>query len=152
MRAYFLRHGEADWTSPDVLRRLTDKGFKEMKDVAAGIAGLHIEPGAILTSPLRRTVQTAEIVAAALGMTIAAEPMLAPGFNPAQLAALFAKYGGADLLLVGHEPDFSGAIRALTGGEVKMPSGALARVDIIDPQAMRGQLIWLIPPKIFRTS
>jgi phosphohistidine phosphatase len=150
MRVYFLRHGEADWAGPDALRRLTDKGSNELKEVAAGMAGLRIGLGAILTSPLRRSLQTAEIIARAFGMTIVAEPVLAPGFDTAGLAALIAQYGGADLLLVGHEPDFSGAIRGLTGGDVKMPRGGLACVDITDVQALRGELVWLIPPKIFK--
>ncbi len=155
MRAYFLRHGEADWpgwTGPDDERPLTDKGIKEMKSVAAGIAGLHIELGAILTSPLRRTAQTAEIVAKALGVAAAIEPTLSPGFDTAQLSALITKYGGADLLLVGHEPDLSGAIRALTGGDVKMARAGFACVDITDLQAMRGELVSLIPPKVFKTA
>ncbi len=153
MRAYFLRHGEADWpgwTGPDGERPMTDKGIKEMKSVAAGIAGLHIELGAILASPLRRTTQTAEIVAKALGMTLAAEPTLAPGFDTARLSALITKYDGADLLLVGHEPDFSNTIRALTGGDVKMARAGLACVDIINQGTMRGELVLLIPPKAFK--
>ncbi len=154
MRAYFLRHGEADWpgwAGPDDERPLTDRGIKEMKSVAAGIAGLRIEIGAILSSPLRRTTQTAEAAAKALGMTMTVEPTLAPGFDTARLSALITKYGGADLLLVGHEPDFSGTIRALAGGDVKMARGGFACVEIIDQAAMRGELVWLIPPKVFKS-
>ena len=51
-------------------------------------------------------------------------------------------------MLVGHEPDFSQAIEALTGANVKMAKAGLARVDLADPTELRGQLIWLIPPKI----
>ncbi|MDQ1301006.1 MAG: phosphohistidine phosphatase [Chloroflexota bacterium] len=155
MRIYFLRHGEADWPAwqaPDGERPLTDRGIKELRIVAAGIADLKLEIGAILTSPLRRASQTAEIVAKALGMPTAIESALAPGFTPALLLALIEKHASRELLLVGHEPDFSAAIRALTGGDVKMAKAGFACVEIIYPQTTAGELIWLIPPKIFKTG
>jgi phosphohistidine phosphatase len=152
MRVYFMRHGEADWPNwqgADEERPLTDKGVKELKLIAEAIAGLKIEVGAVLTSPLRRCVQTAEIVARALGKTAAVESALAPGFDASQLAALI-EGRSEELLLVGHEPDFSGAIRAVTGGDVKMARAGLACIEIIDTERMRGDLIWLVPPKVFK--
>ena len=52
-------------------------------------------------------------------------------------------------MLVGHEPDFSGLIRALTGGIVKIGKGGVARIDL-DAGGEAGRLIWLIPPKVGR--
>lgn len=155
MRIYLLRHGEADWPTwqaPDGERPLTDRGIKELRIVAAGIADLKVEVGAILTSPLRRAVQTAEIAAKALGMQAAVESVLAPGFTPALLLALIEKHGSRDLLLVGHEPDFSVIIRALTGGDVKMAKAGFACIEIVYPQTTAGELIWLIPPKVFKAG
>lgn len=155
MRIYFLRHGEADWPAwqaPDGERPLTDRGIKELRVVAAGIAELKLEIGAILTSPLRRAAQTAEIVAKALGMQAATESVLAPGFSSSLLLALIEKHGSRDLLLVGHEPDFSAAIRALTGGDVKMAKAGFACVEIVYPQTTAGELLWLIPPKVFKVA
>jgi phosphohistidine phosphatase len=155
MRVYFLRHGEADWpnwTDPDNERPLTDKGAKEMRLVAEAIADLKITVGAVLTSPLRRAAQTAEITARALRLSASVEGVLAPGFDAPHLAALIAKYADQDLLLVGHEPDFSNTIRAVTGGDVKMARAGFACVEIIDTQRMRGDLIWLIPPKVFKAG
>jgi phosphohistidine phosphatase len=154
MRVYFLRHGEADWpnwTGPDSDRPLTDKGIKEMKAIGEAIAGLKIELAAILTSPYRRASQTAEAVAHALSLPVKIESSLAPGFDAPALDALIEQYGG-DLLVVGHEPDFSATIRTITGGDVKMARAGFACVEIIDPHAMRGELVWLIPPKVFKVG
>jgi phosphohistidine phosphatase len=53
-------------------------------------------------------------------------------------------------MIVGHEPDFSGLIRALTGGAAEMKKGGLARIDAdaIEPGA--GRLIFLLPPRVLR--
>jgi phosphohistidine phosphatase SixA len=53
------------------------------------------------------------------------------------------------IMLVGHEPDFSQTIGALTGGRVVVKKGGLARVDLQpDSGALAGDLVWLIPPKV----
>ena len=65
MKLCFLRHGEADWpdwNKPDDERPLTERGRKEMKRVARFLERLKLVPDAILTSPLPRASQTAEIV------------------------------------------------------------------------------------------
>jgi len=155
MRVYFLRHGEADWpnwTGPDSDRPLTDKGIKEMKVIGEAIAGLKIELAALLTSPYRRASQTAEAVAHALSLPAKIEPSLAPGFDAPALGALIEQHGGGDLMVVGHEPDFSATIRTVTGGDVKMARAGFACVEIIDPHALRGELVWLIPPKVFKVA
>jgi hypothetical protein len=52
-------------------------------------------------------------------------------------------------MLVGHEPDFSAVISALTGGSrIELKKGGLARVDIMDPATLEGVLVWLLPPHI----
>ncbi len=155
MRIYFLRHGEADWptwTAADSERPLTEKGIREMQLVAARIAALKLEPAALLSSPFCRAAQTAEILAAALGMTVITEPALAPGFGPSQLSGLIAKHSQRDLVLVGHEPDFSSTIRSLTGGEIKMAKAGFACVELVNAQTNAGELLWLVPPKIFKAG
>jgi len=66
MQLYFLRHGEADWPDwkkSDDERPLTDFGKKEMRDVGKFLARLKVRPDLIVTSPLPRASQTAEIAA-----------------------------------------------------------------------------------------
>ncbi len=151
MKLYFLRHGEADWpnwTESDDARPLTKKGKKQMRKVAKFLCDLMVDPDFILSSPLPRAFQTAEIAAEELDLDVTQEPALAPGFDPDRLHELIERYQGRDLMLVGHEPDLSRAVEALTGANVRMPKAGLARVDIADPTELRGQLVWLIPPKL----
>ncbi len=76
MKLCFLRHGEADWPNwnkPDDERPLTERGRKEMKRVAKFLERLKFSANAILTSPLPRASQTAEIVAERLGIELKTE-------------------------------------------------------------------------------
>lgn len=151
MKVYFLRHGEADWPDwdrPDDERPLTKKGKKEMRRVADFMAEHEVEPTVLLSSPLPRAYQTAEIYAERLDMEVTEEPALAPGFDARKLAAILKQHVGQDIMLVGHEPSFSEAIGALTGANIKLAKAGAARVDMDDPQSMRGQLIWLVTPKM----
>ncbi len=153
MKVYFLRHGEADWPGwdrPDDERPLTKKGRKEIKRIAEFLADHEIAPSLILSSPLPRARETAEIAADELDMQVTEESALAPGFNPDKLADLLRRYGGQDILLVGHEPGLSEGIAALTGGNVKLSKAGLARADLDDPAQLRGQLIWLLSPKLMK--
>ncbi len=151
MKLYFLRHGEADWpdwTGPDEERPLDKKGRKEMKRVAAFLVDHGVSPSMLLSSPLSRAYETAVIVAEDLELEVTEDAALAPGFNVDKLAGLLRQYAGQDLMLVGHEPSFSETIAALTGANVKLAKGGLARVDLDDPSQLRGQLIWLLSPKM----
>ena len=148
MRLYFLRHGEADWPDwkkPDDERPLTKAGQKEVHEVAQFLARLKVRADLIITSPLPRASQTADIVAEHLKTRCQEEKMLAPGFRVEDLTRLRRKYPQQSLMLVGHEPDFTETIAALTGGSVKLSKAGVALVDL---NLRKGKLLWLIPPKI----
>ena len=148
MKLYLLRHGLADWPDwkrPDDERPLTKEGKKKMRRMAKLLRKLSVRPALILSSPLRRAWQTAEIAAKFLEVELREERDLVPGFNAAGLRKMIRRHEGDDLLLVGHEPDFSGVIRALTGGEVKLAKGGIARIDLAEGTE-RGRLVWLMPP------
>src|SRR6184192_2100311 len=88
MELYFLRHGEADWPDwkrSDDERPLTKRGKKEMRDVAKFVADLKVRPDLIVTSPLPRALQTAEIAADYLKAKLRKDELLAPGFGIDQL-------------------------------------------------------------------
>jgi phosphohistidine phosphatase len=151
MKLYLLRHGKADWpdwpdwTGSDDERPLTAEGIDDMRLVGAGLKRLKIEPALILTSPLPRAVQTAEIAAKALGIPMKQAADLAPGFERRKLTPLLAANAG-DLMLVGHEPDFSRLIRSLTGGRVKLSRAAIACIETGD-ELPDSRLLWLLPSK-----
>src|SRR5215471_16942710 len=108
MQLYFLRHGEADWpdwNKPDDERPLTDFGKKEVRRVTKFLDRLKVEPDLIVTSPLPRASQTAEIVAAELKTKLRADEALVPGFGIDELRTVLKRHGSKILMLVGHEPD-----------------------------------------------
>lgn len=153
MKLYLLRHGKADWSDwdrPDDERPLTKEGKREVRRIARLLRELNVMPSVILSSPLPRAWQTAEIAAGALGVALREEPTLRKGFSAAKLRTLVKRAKGGDLMLVGHDPDFTNVIRSLTGGFVKLGKGGIARIDLDDEASGSGRLMWLIPPKLAR--
>ena len=154
MQLYFLRHGEAGWpgwTKPDDERPLTDFGKKEVRQVAKFLNSLKVKPGLIVTSPLPRAVQTAEVAAEQLKTKLRQDEALEPGFGVSELRIVLKRHRSKVLMLVGHEPDFSSVISALTGASLKVSKAGVALVDI-DPEAQEGRLLWLFPPKFARKA
>ena len=150
MKLCFLRHGEADWpnwTKPDNERPLTERGRKEMKRVAKFLERLKLVPDVILTSPLPRASQTAEIVGKRLGIELEIESALAHGFNIERLRRLLAKRDAECIMIVGHEPEFSEIIGELTGGKTKISKAGVALLEI-NRSCTSGTLLWLFPPKL----
>jgi phosphohistidine phosphatase len=151
MKLYLLRHGKADWpgwNKPDEERPLTPDGRAEVAVVAKLLARLGIAP-VILTSPLPRASQTAEIAGKYLRTKVREEPLLRPGFNATNLRRILKDYSGKSLMIVGHEPDFTRTICRLTGGETKLSKAGVALVEL-EPDSMKGELRWLVPPKFAR--
>ena len=134
---YLLRHGDAEHeTSPDHERRLTPKGERQSEAAGRALAALGAKPGSCLSSPKLRAAETAKIACAQLGAEIEiAEELRGGDFDPLVLAG-----GRGDVLLVGHEPDFSNAVAALTGAQVKLKKGGLAAIE-------DRELQWLLTPK-----
>ena len=132
---WLLRHGDAADGSPDAERPLTDKGKRQARNAGRALKKLGVEIEACLTSPKVRAAETAQIACAELGCDVSTDPALQGGpFDPREVAA-----GFDDVLLVGHDPDFSMAVHAMTGAQVRMKKGGLAAVD-------RGELVALLRP------
>ncbi len=155
VKLYFLRHGIAydreEWTGEnDELRPLTDEGVDQMKDEAKAIRDLKLKLDVIVTSPLVRARDTATIVAKKLDLDIQESDLLKPGFDVHALTALLGQNPNAKrVMVVGHEPDFSSVVGQLIGGgSVVMSKGGLARVDITTQDPLRGELVWLLTPKL----
>jgi phosphohistidine phosphatase len=133
---WLLRHGDAADGSPDAERPLTGKGEEQSRAVGRALAALGVEVSACLTSPKVRAADTAKLACEALGVEPKHEPKLAGGpFDAEALAAGL----GDNVLLVGHDPDFSMAVHALTGAQVRMKKGGLAGVE-------KGELKVLLRP------
>jgi phosphohistidine phosphatase len=154
MHLYFLRHGEAswpDWKKPDDERPLTPHGKEEIRKLARFFQRLDLQLDRIMTSPLPRARQTAEIVAERLKLTLHEDSSLEPGFDGEGLRKILRKYPEERVMLVGHEPDFTEAISALTGASLKLSKGGLALIEL-NPKSMSGRLLWLFPPKVVKAA
>jgi phosphohistidine phosphatase len=123
---YFLRHGDAEQTaSDDAERRLTPKGKRQSREAGMALAALGAEVDACLTSPKVRAAEMARLACEALPVEPEVADELSGGaFDSRSLAA-----GRGNVLLVGHEPDFSDEVARLTGGKIKLRKGGLAIVD-----------------------
>jgi phosphohistidine phosphatase len=132
---WLLRHGEAADGSPDSERPLTEKGRRQARNAGIALKKLGVQLDACLTSPRVRARETAELACEGLGVTVTVESALQGGpFDPREVAA-----GFDEVLLVGHDPDFSMAVHALTGAQVRMKKGGLAGVA-------KGELVVLLRP------
>jgi phosphohistidine phosphatase len=158
MELYFLRHGIAADVGPagtgDAGRPLTNEGIAKMQAQARGMRRLGLRLDALLSSPLVRARETAAIVARELGLELQLAGELAPGCDMTLLFALLGEHRAAErVMLVGHEPDFSSLIGALTGGsQILMKKGGLGRVDIEQLEPGSGTLVWLLPPRVLRKA
>ena len=157
MRITFFRHGIAEdrGGKPDAERALTEEGVKKTRRAAKGLAKVADQPDAILTSPKTRAVQTADLVAEAFGAKHATLDALGSADTDAILHAL-GERGESELLLVGHEPDFSELVERLCFGRaherVDLKKAGCAIVDC--PEGVRdggGELSALLPPKVLRS-
>ena len=137
---WLLRHGDAADGTPDAERPLTDKGRRQSRAAGEALQALGVALDACLTSPKVRAAQTAELACAELGIDPQTEPELAGGpFDAEELSTGL----GDNVMLVGHDPDFSMAVHDLTGARVKLKKGGLAGVE-------GGELIVLLRPKELR--
>jgi phosphohistidine phosphatase len=156
MICYFLRHGPAEdaaqWRGSDYDRPLTEKGSERMVTLAKRLVKMGLDVDYIVTSPLIRAKQTAEIVAGFLDLRerLMQDPRLAGDFGPAALRDILCERRTANaIVLVGHEPNMSMTIgHAVGGARIDFKKGAIACLDFPDPSTLRGELLWTAPPKI----
>jgi len=133
MIIHVVRHAEAVERTPEVPeehRYLTPRGRKRFRKIAKSLKKLGIDPDVILTSPLVRSVQTADILAERLRFTreLQVAALLAPGFQPQSLGKLLSGYPQAkEIAIVGHEPDLGALTRALFAEQAgcTLPKGAV---------------------------
>jgi phosphohistidine phosphatase len=115
MELLIVRHAEAAQGEPDELRPLTPTGRDQSRALADRLRADGLRPDAILTSPLLRARETGELLGEALGLEPVADERLSPGAAAAEVAEAAAEHGDT-VVLVGHQPDCSRIVAALSGG------------------------------------
>jgi phosphohistidine phosphatase len=124
---WLLRHGDAEdgEGKPDAERELTEKGERQSVNAGRALKELGVELDICRTSPKVRAHRTATLACQVLGVGVETDDRLAGGdFDPLELAA-----GRGEVMLVGHEPDFSQAVALATGSRVKLKKGGIAAID-----------------------
>ena len=158
-RLYLLRHGIAiPHGTPDVAdddRPLTPKGESHVREIAAGLREIGVEPGVIISSPLPRARQTAEIVFEVLGLEnrLQNDDILRPGSNAASIHDWLRTRDDDCLMLVGHNPNLTALIGLLIGFPdpnlpFELKKGGLAELRHDQDNPFRLQ--WLATPKLLR--
>ena len=158
---YLVRHGLAEergelWPD-DSKRPLTEEGMSSLRKSARGLARLGVALDVVLTSPLVRTRQTAEIIAGGFDPRPAVVNVesLTPDGTYAAVVADLEKHARKNRIgLVGHEPAIGELAARLIGSRhpIEFKKGAVCRIDVdaIPPGGL-GDLRWLLTPKILRS-
>ncbi len=155
MILYFLRHGKAEpQHGDDAGRHLTRAGTEALRRAAVLWRRLNLRPQVILTSPLVRARETAELLRAGVESRHepVVDPRLAPGAGWADFAQAMAAHPDARrVLFVGHQPDLGSAVELLTGASsVRLRPGSLACVEFPGvPEAGAGEIAWLLDPDLY---
>jgi phosphohistidine phosphatase len=160
MELYALRHGEAGKRIPsgsrDSERALTITGREEVGEIARALAKLDVKFDFIGTSPLKRSSQTAEIVAKALRTkngNVEEWSELKPEGRRTDLYRRLSQFKAeSSVLVVGHEPYLSTMISEIAfgngTGSIVLKKAGLAKLTVTSFQPkIKGELRWLLTPK-----
>jgi len=157
---FLIRHGIAEehgdaWPD-DTKRPLTGNGVSGLRKSVRGLEAIGVLLDVVLTSPLVRARQTADIVGGGFNPhpPVVSVDSLAPGGSFANVMADLEKHARkARVALVGHEPGLGELAARLIGSRhpIEFKKGAVCRIDLDDmPPAGPGHLRWMLTPKILR--
>ncbi|MCU7494529.1 MAG: hypothetical protein HF314_01285 [Ignavibacteria bacterium] len=158
MNVYLVRHGAAEDKKPgesDFDRELTEEGKKKMTLAVKGWKNLIPRLDTLVSSPLIRAVQTAEVARKAYGIKeeVIKDNRLMPGSRTEEVVALINEMPGEEIVLFGHEPDFSTHLSRLisnSGAGIDFKKGAIAKIYFQGRARLSsGSLEFLIPVKAF---
>jgi phosphohistidine phosphatase len=149
-----LRHGKAEDRNleSDRIRALVEAGYRQARQAGELLKSSGGLPDIVLTSPVLRAHQTAEVFCEAAGIPgPVTQAWLACGMDPeTALSELKAYREFSRVAIVGHEPDFSELLQWLLGvkgGWIEVKKGTLACIEI-RPPTRHGRLLYLIPPSL----
>jgi phosphohistidine phosphatase len=157
MQVYLLRHGVAEEERSglsDADRALTQDGRKKLRQTLRTASEADVHPALILTSPLKRAVETAEIaqkVLAYKGELVKTESLLPDSSVQGVWGEIRTHRNQPAILLVGHNPLFADLAGYLLGApdlQVDVKKGSILRVDFESfPSKPNGVLRWFLTSK-----
>jgi len=154
MILYILRHGiAADVAASDRERPLTPRGREQMGGLSEWMVKHQFIPEVVITSPLVRAAQTAEILSDAAGLEredLVTSAILSPGADPERLCKLLRENNQRSVAIVSHAPDVQVYTAFFTGGGwLSFGRANIACLEINGPPAQEnGMLRWFINPKM----
>ena len=159
MNLYLMRHANAGMPrgnpTLDAKRALIKEGKDQCMLMARVLSALNVQVDVIISSPLKRALQTAQFVGTELGYDAKVEisPALGPGADYAAFQKLLAKYADREgVLVVGHNPNVFQFLSRLVSGDggaaIRMRKGSIARIDLDRHPPL---LQWLIDPRTARS-
>jgi phosphohistidine phosphatase len=159
MVVYFLRHASAGESlinpKKDEKRALDKDGIEQCGYVGRALVALDVAVDIIVSSPLKRALQTASLVGNEMGYEgkLQIETALRPAANLADFHRMLEKYKSQEsVMVVGHNPNLSQFLGSVIGNgsaaSIDLKKGAVARVDM---RRNSGTLLWCITPKALRT-
>jgi phosphohistidine phosphatase len=160
MNIYLIRHGDAEKVSigkKDFDRELTPAGRIKLKAAILSWKNLIKKFDNIITSPLTRAVQTANIIAEIYGAAdrVLTDKKLSPGSRTESLIEIANSLEGEEIAFVGHQPDLSDFVSDLIspkGANIDFKKGAIAKISFGNKVSTgRGTLEYLIPVSVFNS-
>jgi len=161
MNLYLMRHANAglfrDNPRLDAKRGLIKEGKDQCMLMALALVALKAQVDVVVSSPLKRALQTAQLVATEMGIEAPVEisSALAQDGDSAAFHQMLADYeaiGYEGVLAVGHNPNlyhFLGKLVTGNGGaNLRFRKAAIARIDL---ERHPAQLQWLIDPRLVRS-
>jgi phosphohistidine phosphatase len=148
MEIYLVRHGKAEPGPGDAARALTSDGRGAIGLVAARLGAMGVRVDRIDHSPLRRAVETAEILGRELGGPLSEAPDLLPGSDVLSVRRRLGAEDPGAIMLVGHNPFMEDLAALLLAEEpdrriLTLQTGAVAHLR---PLAWRYSCDWLLTP------
>ena len=160
IKLYVVRHAAAEERGKKSVqyddRKLTKSGIRKMRENSKGIAEIIKTPRCIVSSPLRRAITTAEILASVFNgsVTIALEDDLRPESTTVAIIQLCKKYAEqGEFVIVGHEPNLGKFVSTLLGQaerSIVLKKGSICAVEFDVDEPKRSRLLFYLTPRLLR--
>jgi len=156
--AIAFEHNPRRWPD-DAERPLSPHGLARARKAALGLKRVTEQPARVLVSPLRRAQQTAAILTQFAGWPEAVECVqLLPGASQEGLLALLARSHDRRIAVVGHQPGLGRLLAVCLPGRARPAAFEFRKMGVAllcfqgAARAGRGQLTWLLPPRVLRAA
>ena len=159
-RLLIMRHAKSDWSQPglsDHDRPLSRRGTKAAKTMGRLLAAIDAVPDHIISSSAVRAATTARLASEAGGWESTIEhtrELYGTSVEGTLRVAAGAPTTVDSLMLVGHEPTWSGVAAHLTGGSVQVKTATVVGIDCYafdwpDLLMTAGELAFVLQPRLF---